>query len=315
MQRIRGHTVLRAAESAANRALTLVAGLDWRRISYFAGVPLALALYGAANNTHALNAAGIWSTVLFYFAHAFIPWWVTCLSTHTVFVVLRPLRPAAPIIWVIGVIISCVVMIPYMVLVGLELPDASRAATNALNVGSFLIYSGRVLVVWVLVNALFERVVGLPRYRYAAPRRPRADPEPAVPVDTETATPAPRLPDFLSSVDKLESIEDLYSVSAEEHYVRIHTARGDHLVYKKFSDAVEELGTTYGMRVHRSHWVSPFAVRGILRDGKRMFVRLKDGTKLPVSRPYQELVRSRAAECGVRLDVGSTQRARGVPLN
>ena len=103
------------------------------------------------------------------------------------------------------------------------------------------------------------------------------------------------IPEFLLKTGKIDSVKDLYSISAEEHYIRVHTPTGDALVYKRFSEAVNELNEMNGIRIHRSHWVSPYAVNGVIRDGKRMAVRLKDGNELPVSRPYQSIVRSLAS--------------------
>lgn len=277
-------------------------GMDWRRWLFYIGVPGALAVYGAVNNQHSIEVAGIWPTTWFYFAHSFVPWWTTCASTHLIYIALTRFRPPAPMIWAAGAVLACILMVPYTNWIGTEFPGESSGA-GSMTVTTFLIYAGRMMVVWILVNLFFERVVRLPRYRYAVSKMPAGEDDFVAP----SPSPAPKtttranLPDFLSRAGKMKSIDELYSVSAEEHYVRLHTANGDELIYKRFSDAVQELEALNGFRVHRSHWVSPHGVSGIIRDGKRMYIKLKDGERLPVSRPYQQLVRNHAQACGVKI--------------
>ncbi|ERM03598.1 hypothetical protein Q644_00945 [Brucella intermedia 229E] len=46
-------------------------------------------------------------------------------------------------------------------------------------------------------------------------------------------------------------------LSAEDHYTRIVTSRGgEELLLLRFSDALNEVGNTSGLQIHRSHWVA-----------------------------------------------------------
>ena len=84
----------------------------------------------------------------------------------------------------------------------------------------------------------------------------------------------------------------ILSLSAEDHYVRVRTDRGQALVLINLADAVEALGAEAGVRIHRSHWVAHCAVRGVTRQSGRLGVRLDDNLVLPVSRAGQKLLRS-----------------------
>ena len=83
----------------------------------------------------------------------------------------------------------------------------------------------------------------------------------------------------------------LLALSAEQHYVRIYTDAGSDLVLMAFSEAIDPLPPSSGMRIHRSHWVSSEAVRAIKANGSSLVVELANGTELPVSRSFSGAVR------------------------
>ncbi len=85
---------------------------------------------------------------------------------------------------------------------------------------------------------------------------------------------------------------DLWAVSAERHYLRVYTHRGDDLILMRFSDALDELRRASGLQIHRSHWVSAKGVSGLETLDDRLHVVLKNGAKLPVSRPNTSAVRA-----------------------
>lgn len=81
----------------------------------------------------------------------------------------------------------------------------------------------------------------------------------------------------------------IIALSAEDHYVRVRTARGQALVLMNLSDAIAALGPDSGVRIHRSHWVC----RGIAeaaRDNSRHGVAVGDNMLLPVSRSGRKLL-------------------------
>lgn len=87
-----------------------------------------------------------------------------------------------------------------------------------------------------------------------------------------------RLPDDLG--------DDIVSLSMQDHYVEVTTTRGKTLILMRMADAVDELDTIPGQRVHRSHWVAQAHLAGTAKSGHRRFVLLKDGRKLPLSDTY-----------------------------
>lgn len=83
----------------------------------------------------------------------------------------------------------------------------------------------------------------------------------------------------------------LIALEAEDHYLRIHTDRGDALVHRRLSDAITDVGAIDGLRVHRSWWVARGAIEQVERDGDRLLLRLRGGLVVPVSRTYALAVR------------------------
>jgi hypothetical protein len=83
----------------------------------------------------------------------------------------------------------------------------------------------------------------------------------------------------------------LLALSAEDHYLRIHTCGGDGLVLMRMGDALGQLASADGVRVHRSWWVARDAVVGVEREGDRIALRLENGLMVPVSRTYLLAVR------------------------
>jgi hypothetical protein len=78
---------------------------------------------------------------------------------------------------------------------------------------------------------------------------------------------------------------EIYAVSAEDHYLRVHTSAGATLILLRLADALAELDGIEGAQVHRSWWVARAAIVGARRDGRKMTLTLKGDIEAPVSRP------------------------------
>lgn len=78
----------------------------------------------------------------------------------------------------------------------------------------------------------------------------------------------------------------LLSLSAVDHYVNVRTKKGNQLVLMRLADAMNEVGSTEGLQVHRSHWVARDAIQSVKRDGDRAILTLIDGTEIPASRRF-----------------------------
>jgi hypothetical protein len=77
---------------------------------------------------------------------------------------------------------------------------------------------------------------------------------------------------------------DIVALTAELHYLRVYTARGDDLIFMSFGRAVEALAAQRGFQIHRSHWVALAHVVGLEQTGGKLFCLLDTGLRLPVSR-------------------------------
>jgi hypothetical protein len=86
---------------------------------------------------------------------------------------------------------------------------------------------------------------------------------------------------------------EVWAVEAEDHYLRLHTSKGQDLILMRLADALAELDGLDGMQVHRSWWVAKGAVADIARADGRATLTLQDGSQVPVSRTYARLLRER----------------------
>ena len=109
----------------------------------------------------------------------------------------------------------------------------------------------------------------------------------------EAAAAAPAPPKFLERLPlKLRGAE-VWAVEAEDHYLRLHTSKGQDLILMRLGDAVAELEGIEGAQVHRSWWVARDAIADAKRGDGRATLTLKDGSEVPVSRTYARILRER----------------------
>lgn len=77
-------------------------------------------------------------------------------------------------------------------------------------------------------------------------------------------------------------------LSANDHYVDVVTTRGAQILRLRLSDAIDEMEPAEGCCVHRSHWVARDAIERVERENAhKMFLLLKNGDRVPVSRTYR----------------------------
>lgn len=107
---------------------------------------------------------------------------------------------------------------------------------------------------------------------------------------TEAGSAPPKFLDRLPL--KLRGAE-VWAVEAEDHYLRLHTSKGQDLILMRLADAVLELEGIEGQQVHRSWWVAREAIADARRGDGRATLTLKDGSEVPVSRTYAGLLRER----------------------
>ncbi|RAN37872.1 LytTR family DNA-binding domain-containing protein [Hyphomonas pacifica] len=111
-------------------------------------------------------------------------------------------------------------------------------------------------------------------------------------AELEGAEPEDRIAGFLQRLPVRFRGANLWAISSEDHYLRVHTDRGEELILMRLADAIRELGEDNGLQTHRSWWVAKQGVADSRRENGKLYLVLKSGKKAPVSRTYQPNVRA-----------------------
>ncbi|MBL8543776.1 MAG: LytTR family transcriptional regulator DNA-binding domain-containing protein [Hyphomonadaceae bacterium] len=167
--------------------------------------------------------------------------------------------------WLFGAILALVMSVPSTLFVW---GYTNLVFAAHLGVGALPALFGSVLVICCAMTALMVLVNWPGRVTHA----PAAGAAPAAVRFLE------RLPPKLKGAV-------LYAVSAEDHYLRLHTSKGSDLILMRLADAIAELDGLEGAQTHRSWWVAREAVESARREGDRAVLVLKGGAEAPVSRP------------------------------
>lgn len=112
------------------------------------------------------------------------------------------------------------------------------------------------------------------------------------PAETHAAPAGGAPPRFLERLPPKLRGAEIFAVEAEDHYLRLHTSKGQDLILMRLSDAVAELEGLEGAQVHRSWWVAKAAVADARRGDGRATLTLTDGAQVPVSRAYAKALRA-----------------------
>ncbi len=84
---------------------------------------------------------------------------------------------------------------------------------------------------------------------------------------------------------------ELYALSAEDHYVRVFTSKGEDLILMRLGDAIKESSPLPGLSVHRSWWVAETGVKAVKKSDGKLSLELQGGQIAPVSRSNAKRVR------------------------
>lgn len=103
---------------------------------------------------------------------------------------------------------------------------------------------------------------------------------PARPAETEPSVLLGRLPAHLG--------DTILCIKTEDHYLQVHTDRGQALILMRMADAERALADR-GLRVHRSWWVARAAVTQAVQNDGRLMLVLSNGVEVPVSRDRRRL--------------------------
>lgn len=82
------------------------------------------------------------------------------------------------------------------------------------------------------------------------------------------------------------------ALKGEDHYVRVIGDGREELILMRMRDAIDRIGDTKGLRVHRSWWVAKDAVVSVRRDGRTAVLTLRSGHEAPVARDMMPQLRT-----------------------
>lgn len=83
----------------------------------------------------------------------------------------------------------------------------------------------------------------------------------------------------------------LLCLEMQDHYLKVHSTSGTEMILCRMEDAARELNGL-GQRVHRSWWVADAARDGVMRDGQKLALRLRNGIHVPVGKTYRAALKS-----------------------
>jgi DNA-binding LytR/AlgR family response regulator len=89
----------------------------------------------------------------------------------------------------------------------------------------------------------------------------------------------------------LEKRGQLLCLEMDDHYLKVHTDQGHHLLLMRFKDALSFLEDYPGVQAHRSWWVAKDAIVGEEKIGRKLLLKLVNQQLVPVSRSYTEKVK------------------------
>ncbi|MFI4965522.1 MAG: LytTR family transcriptional regulator DNA-binding domain-containing protein [Caulobacterales bacterium] len=172
-----------------------------------------------------------------------------------------------PSVWLRVFVISVLLSIPFAAIVALAGVLAFHNRYTPMQIPGLVATVVLISVVMISINVLADRQG----------------------VTAASAQP----PKFLERLPLKLRGGEVWAVEAEDHYLRLHTSKGEDLILMRLSDAIDELQGIEGAQVHRSWWVAREAITGAVRGDGRATLVLKNGAQVPVSRTYARLLRER----------------------
>lgn len=169
-------------------------------------------------------------------------------------------------------------------------PNLAYFYASFIDYGQILVANSFICGVWISFNILFDRILGVPRFRTATGYRVNL-----LDADESTQSDSPAQFENTGLLLRLptELGKTIIALSAEDHYVRVHTPEGNDLILYRFSDAVREMPDNIGLQVHRSHWINLSAISSFEESGRGSTLTLNETIKIPVSQRYIEVLKTR----------------------
>jgi hypothetical protein len=220
--------------------------------------------------------------------------WCSCgLYTWLAKILLQPWQPSLWFLTLFGTLVIGLLnvypMNQLLILGQTYLPQQAvpmGPMTPELSGRFLMIYLSAVLpgaLLWTGINLLYDRVLGIPRFRYTPVG-------PIVAADGANCQgELPVIPVVDAGIMRRLSSEnrgELLALQAQEHYVMVYTDKGSELVSYSFGNALHDVAPGSGMQVHRSWWVAAHAVERMERVADKWQLQLNNELTVPVSRSY-----------------------------
>jgi LytTr DNA-binding domain len=267
------------------------------RLAILVGFPVLIGLVLGANQTRA-GAYLPWHLSIGYWVLiSILTWWALAASTWITAFIVRPWNIPGWVSWIVGgmmgsfaarylIYFTAFAFQPFMVnpelrvmpTVTFDLEFARYYATNW----------SAILLLWVLACAIEHFVTS----REPVSEAPVSNARPKLAESSTNISEVPAIGFFARLPAHIG--KNIVALHSEDHYLRVYTSLGEALVLGRLSDAIElcEARGLTGTRVHRSWWVVDSAVASNHIDGRKVFLLLDTGTKVPVSLSYREIART-----------------------
>ena len=106
---------------------------------------------------------------------------------------------------------------------------------------------------------------------------------------------------FGNSMSPAVQQADIISIKTKKLDIQLTTPELQYMVVYRFSDAIRELDPELGLQVHRSYWVNTSAIASVHAKAKDFYLRMSNGDSVPVSGPYQGMMRELARSHPLKL--------------
>ena len=93
----------------------------------------------------------------------------------------------------------------------------------------------------------------------------------------------------------LEKRGKLLCLEMDDHYLKVHTDKGQHMLLMRLKDALMQLEGFPGLQTHRSWCVANHAVVSVNKENRKMSLLLTNHLEVPVSRTFVEAVKANLA--------------------
>ena len=90
----------------------------------------------------------------------------------------------------------------------------------------------------------------------------------------------------------LEKRGQLLCLEMDDHYLKVHTDKGQHMLLMRLKDAITQLDGFKGLQTHRSWWVATDAVVSLNKENRKVSLILTNQIQVPVSRTFIDAVKA-----------------------